>query len=585
MRCSNSMFKRLATLLLGIGLIGLGVLLFTAPGGSAAMQWLAKLWPVFLILAGAVRVFGYLIDRHPRSPVGGMMITAIGGILLAANLRGERSLLAMFGQYWFFLLLAFIVGRVLWQYTHRIEDGKRPRAFSPGAVFVMVLLVGGGLASNYLAKNQQHLQGVQFKLGQLGFWGSRFTVEDKAPQQFSLASDGRLTVNDFNGDVEISAVEGSLPMARLVQNIRANNQEEANQVAKNTHLLISQAGKNIQFAVVVAKHVPNDFRSALILTIPPAQFGGVEISSVTGDVKLTGLRGNHSIRNSRGLEVRNNTGDVKVENPQGSVELFAVQGNVTVNDSFREVSLSEVKGSMTVTANNGGVNIAESAGIVKLRAQNARIEIQNLSGDSKQTLVAIENAVNSRINLSEIQGSVAVNAERSRIEAENIAGNLTVKNSSERVQIARVGGALKINAENSAVEAEEVGGAAEIETTEDVTVQSFRGSLSVTTSSGAITLSTDEKLAGNIRATTERGRIRISLPEDSGFKFDAGSERGRVKIRGFENLNSSGRQRQLAFEHNAAASSPVVVLRSTRGDIELQSSGLALASREDDKER
>ena len=578
------MLKRIATLLLGIGLIGLGVLLFTAPGGSVVTQWLAKFWPVFLILAGLVRVFGHLIDRHPRSPVGGMMITAIGGILLAANIRGDRSLLVLFGQYWFFLLLAFIVGRVLWQYTHRVEDGKRPRAFSPGAVFVMILLAGGGLASNYLAKNRQHLQGVEFKLGQLGFWGGQFAVEDEPPQQFSVFHDGRLVVSDFKGNVEISTIEGTLPMARLVQNIRANNQAEAEQVARNIRLQITQAGKNTQFAAV-AENVPNDFHSTLILFLPTTPFGGIEISNVTGSVKLDGLRGNHVVRNSKGLEVRNNSGDVKVERPQGSVELFAVQGNVSVSDSIREVSLSEVKGSMTVTATGGSINVAESVGTVKLRAQNARIEIQNLSGDAKQTIVAIEDASNSRINLSEIQGSVTVNAEHSRIEAENIAGNLTVKNSSERVQVARVGGSLKITADNSTVAVEEVTGQAEIETTEDVTVQGFRAGLIVTTSSGAINLSTDEKLAGNIRATTERGRIRISVPEDCGFKFDAGTERGRVKVRGFENVNSSGRQRQLAFEHNVVANSPVVVLRSTRGDIELQSSGLALASREDDKER
>ncbi|MDX2042681.1 MAG: DUF4097 family beta strand repeat-containing protein [Acidobacteriota bacterium] len=580
------MFKRLATLLLGIGLIGLGVLLFTAPGGSAVMQWLTKAWPAFLILAGLVRVFGYLVDRHPRSPVGGMMITGIGGVLLAANLRGDRSLLLMFGQYWFFMLLALIVGRVLWQYTHRIEDGKRPRAFSPGAIFVMVLLVSSGLASNYLAKNQQHLQGVQFKLGQLGFWGSRFTVEDEPPLQFSFFHDGRLLVSDFKGNVEISTLEGSLPTARLVQHIRANNQEEANQVAQHIRLQITQAGKNMQFAAV-AENVLADFTSTLILTLPPTPFSGVELSNITGDVKLTGLRGNHAIRNGKGLEVRNNSGDVKVENPQGSVELVTVQGNVTVSDSIREVSLGEIRGSMIVSATNGSITIAESVGAVKLRAQNARIEIQNLSGDAKQanqTLVAIENTSNSRINLSEIQGNVAVNAERSRIEAENITGNLAVKTSSERVQVNRVSGALKVNAENSIVAVEEVSGAAEIETTEDVTIQGFRGSLNVMTSSGAITLATDEKLAGNVKATTERGRIRISLPEDSGFKFDAGSERGRIRLRGFEAASSQNRQRQLAFEHNAAANSPTVVLRSERGDIELQSSGLALASRENSKE-
>lgn len=163
------MFKRIATLLFGIVLIGLGILLFTAVGKSVALQWFTNLWPVFLILAGLVRVFSYLIDRHPCSPVGGMMITAIGGILLAANLKGDWSALFLFGQSWFFLLLAFVAGRLLRQYTHRTEDGARVSAFSAGAILVMVLLAGGGLAANYLAKNSQRLQGIEFKLSQLGF--------------------------------------------------------------------------------------------------------------------------------------------------------------------------------------------------------------------------------------------------------------------------------------------------------------------------------------------------------------------------------------------------------------------------------
>lgn len=133
------------------------------------MRWLTKLWPAFLILAGIVRVFGYLIDRHPLSPVGGMMITAIGGILLTANLRNDWSALFLFGQSWFFLLLAFVVGRILRQYTHRIEDGAQVSAFSAGAIFIMVLLITGGLAANYLAKNYQHLQDIEFKLSQLWF--------------------------------------------------------------------------------------------------------------------------------------------------------------------------------------------------------------------------------------------------------------------------------------------------------------------------------------------------------------------------------------------------------------------------------
>src|SRR5215475_11391119 len=149
------MSKRIATLLFGIGLIVIGVLFFIAPEQSIAVRWLMLLWPVALILAGLVRVAGYLIDRHPRSPAGGLMIAAIGGIRLSANLLHHNSLILILGKYWFWILLAFVAGRLLKQYTHRIEDGARPNAFSPGAIVVMILIVGAGLAASFAAKNGQ----------------------------------------------------------------------------------------------------------------------------------------------------------------------------------------------------------------------------------------------------------------------------------------------------------------------------------------------------------------------------------------------------------------------------------------------
>lgn len=581
------MLKRLATLLLGIGLIGLGVLLFVAPGGTTVMQWLIKLWPAFLILGGLVRVAGFLIDRHPRSPVSGLMITAIGGILLAANFRGDRSLLLMFGQYWFWLLLALIVGRILRQYLHRIEDGKRPQAFSPGAVFLMILLVGGGLASNYLAKNRQYLAGVEFKLGQLGHlgvFGSEFTVEDEPPRTLSISPDMRLLVNNFKGDVEISAIPQAEPTARLVKRIRANNQEEANQVAKNIHLQASSSGKNLQFAVN-SNNIQNDFSSTLIITLPMQVVAGVEANEINGKVKLAGLFGAHLIGNADRVEVSNNTGPVIVKSPRVSVELSGIQGKVDVSNALGNLSLREINGAITFDARGGTISVEQSSGPVQAHVSDVRLTINEITQVSlnlpgNEPVVKLTSASNSRLELQQIKGGVTVNAERSRIEAENIVGDLTIKNSSERIQINRINGALKINSENSTIEIEELKGAAEIETTRDVTVQGFRGPLNVTTSSGMISLATDEKLAGNIKATTERGRIRLSLPEDSGFKLDADTESGRVRVRGFDGLNAPNRQRRVAFEHNVFPGSPLVVLRSSSGNIELQSSGLALASRE-----
>src|SRR5215510_6790449 len=128
------MHKRFATLLLGIGLIVIGALFFVAPEQAFAVRWVMRLWPVAMVLAGLGPVARYLIARDPSSPAGGMMITAIGGVLLSANLLGHNSPILILGKYWFWILLAFVAGRLLKQYTQRIEDGLRPNTFSPGAV-------------------------------------------------------------------------------------------------------------------------------------------------------------------------------------------------------------------------------------------------------------------------------------------------------------------------------------------------------------------------------------------------------------------------------------------------------------------
>ncbi len=98
------MLKRLATLLFGIALIGMGVYFFVSPERATALQYLSRFWPIFLILAGGLRVFGYLIDRHPKSPVGGLLLLALGGILLASIWRGEHTFFQVAGTYWFFFL-------------------------------------------------------------------------------------------------------------------------------------------------------------------------------------------------------------------------------------------------------------------------------------------------------------------------------------------------------------------------------------------------------------------------------------------------------------------------------------------------
>jgi DUF4097 and DUF4098 domain-containing protein YvlB len=578
------MSKRIATLLVGIALIVIGALFFIAPEQTFAVRWLMRLWPVALILAGLVRVSGYMIDRHPRSPVGGMMITAIGGILISANLLGHNSFVLILGKYWFWILLAYVAGRLLKQYTHRVEDGLRPNTFSPGAIVVMVLIVGAGLAASFAAKNNGAGLNLNLRFGDMGVgdhvFGNQISVEDEIPHSFAIALNSRLFINNANGDVEVNSAPQPQATARLIKRVRAADAEEARKVAKNISLQIVPFGAGYQFNVV-AEGVRQDFGVSIVVTLPQNLPAGVEINNALGVVKLSGLQGAHVIRGCERAEITRNNGGVTIENPRGAVELSEIQGPVSLTNARQEVKMRAVNGRVTLDVNGGNVSVENSSGPLQLRTTDAQVRITEVGNGASPgaRAVDIEQARNSRIKLQEIKGAVAIKADRSRIEAEEIAGDFKVDSLSDRVRVNRINGALSIKSENGAVEAEEVSGLATIEATRDVTVRNFRGPLKVSSRNGAIDLETSEKLNGDISVTNEHGKIRVSIPKDSGFRLDANAGAGRVKAQeGFDGAQWSREERSYVTGYNITASSPLVSLRSSRGEIQLRSSGLAKVS-------
>jgi DUF4097 and DUF4098 domain-containing protein YvlB/uncharacterized membrane protein HdeD (DUF308 family) len=592
------MLKRYSTLLVGVALVGVGVLFFAVPERGYVLQILVRFWPLFLILAGLVRVTGHLLDRHPRSPVGGLILTALGGILLAANLRGDRTFLHLLGRYWFWLLLALILGRVIRQYTHREEGGPRPRLFGVGTILLMLVIVGGGLAANYLAASPQLLSRLHLRLGSLGevrdyVFGGTLAVDDELAQTFALRPGARLVVGEAFGDVEVRGGSQPVASARLLKRIRASSEDEARQAAKNIQLQITQNGAVYQLGLQRAdagQPQIADFTTSLVLELPVGVPVGVEVHNPVGQVKLANLSGDHAIYSGENIEVSNNLGHVSVNQPRGTVQLRQIQGEVSVMDARRDLSLREITGHVTLSAQNGAARLEQIVGQIRARFSNARVEIREVRGAAAlspaQWLVNLEESSQSRINLRDISGSVTIAAASSRVEAQAISGHFAVSGAAERVQVSRITGELNLDLGSGEVEADNLAGAARIEAARDVTVRDFRGPLSVNTRRGAIRLVASAPLGGEVRASNERGQIRVTLPADIPFRLDADTTFGKMRLRGFEHLSPPRNRRSLSLVSTSGSqAAPLLYLRSVNGDIRLEAAGAALARGADGDDR
>lgn len=366
------MFKRIVTLVIGIALIALGLLFFMAPERHFAVQLLTQYWPLFLIGAGLVRFSGYLIDRHPPSPLGGMMITALGGILLAANLRGEHSIVGIFGNYWFWLLLAFICGRIIRQYTHRIEDGPRPSAFSPSAILLMILITGSGLAANYLARKTAPLPAIN--LGAANFvFGRQHSIEDDSPQTFALSPGSELVIDGAPGDIEIEATANPLSSARMINRIWALNEDEARKSVRNIHLQVSRNGNQIR--VIAPSGLPGGIDTSIKVALPRNLEAAVVISDCGGSIKLNDLRGDYLIRKVEDLEANDLTGSLRVEGSRGDLELKRIHGPVNLSDPRGgSASLEDIEGPLAVVA-EGDVAVRNFFKQIDIKTTNGSISL------------------------------------------------------------------------------------------------------------------------------------------------------------------------------------------------------------------
>ena len=592
--------KRIATLLLGIGLIGLGALFFLAPEKSVVTQLLIRYWPTFLVLAGLVRFAGYLIDREPRSPVGALLLTALGGILLSARLLGHASFLLILSKYWFWVLLAFIAGRVLRQYLHRSQDGPRRNAFSPGGVLIMILIAGSGLLAAVVTRNDRYLQNLNARLqrfGQIGgiLLGENFTFTEP-DRTLPLTGNARLSFAEFPGEIMITvrdaprenrivATAQETATLTLTKHLRAENETQAAEQAESIRLQIDSQGDVHRIGLQTPEGVALN-RAILRIEIPQNRAVGIDARSVRGEVRLVGLRGDHAFQNCNSVAVLENTGRVTIENPAGRQELNAIRGEVTIRDSRASFDMRDIRGAVQIEAHSGAVTAQNLTGPIRIQAGSARISLTGVGPETPtgapERLVQIENADDGRIELQQIRGGVSIASARTRIEATEIAGDLTIAGTRDRILAQRITGALRIVArEGGSVESEEIRGPAVIEASRNIVARNFQGPLTLRSETGAIEAETGRKLAGDLELVSGRGRIALSLPEDTAFQLDAQTGRGRIRLDGFPNFAAERNEIAVKTGVNGARPAPRVSLRLDRGDIQLQSSGLALASNED----
>ena len=190
---------------------------------------------------------------------------------------------------------------------------------------------------------------------------------------FAQSAGGKLSVENFNGSVEISGWDQNT--------VEINGTKYADSEARlhDVRIDISNGGNWVQVKTVRPEPDHRGNMGAKYVIHVPRQTELERVQSSNG-----------------GMRVENVNGNVTLHTSNGSVHLAGIKGNVDANSSNGSVDVRNADGSMTFKTSNGSVHALNVRGGVHATTSNGSVELE------------LENAANSDVIASTSNGGITL---------------------------------------------------------------------------------------------------------------------------------------------------------------------------------
>ncbi|HVF88986.1 MAG TPA: DUF4097 family beta strand repeat-containing protein [Blastocatellia bacterium] len=556
--------KRRGMLGLGLLLVAAGLIFVLVPARAGVAEWLIRLWPIFLICAGVVRVMGFAVERKPKSPTGGMLLIIIGVLFFISRFHSNLNALEIYGRYWPVLLAIFAAVELVRFYSHRPGEGAPPRIFTIWRFVVILLIVISGVLANRVAVTNPSLLSALKLPGMLdglrdSVVGETYTFTDKPFVAEALRPGTKVVISNSYGNVKIVGGASRL-RATLSKGVRSWNEGDAKKIAQQIQLVVTPTAEGVAITTN-RQQINQQFTTNIQLEVPTAV--ALDITNSYGTVSTSSTTGRLDVKASYGrAEASGIVGDASFGLTHSDVEVANIDGDLSVTGA-KGAKVSNVSGSVDIYASNGVVELRNIAGEIKVDAPFSEISAHGLGSDAELKTehgsIAIDDAV-----------GVSLNAPHSQVRVEDVNGDLHITSSHGDLSLRRIKGELVVESERAEVDAEELEGPASILTSHgDVKIKNFHDSLRVQTSYRDVVLVSSEEPSGDIVVENDHGEIRLLMPQSSQFQIDASSRSGLVKSVGFVELTHKDRESLYAILGDEG---PVIRLRTSYKNITLQAS-------------
>lgn len=452
----------------------------------------------------------------------GLVLVAIGVLMLAHNLGYPLHIWPYIARYWPALLIAWGLLKFVDFFRFRRSGDNRP-LFSGGEVALLILVIFAGSAITTAANVSPDL-GNLFEIGDLDLWditGNNFSYtehEEAALPAASAAVEYEADVINYFGNVEVRPSDSDRIVLDVKKTVRAANQEEADRLSRDFTFSITNDGSKYRIASSKDSGSSSGggtrqaFKSSLEIRLP--KHFAVNVDNRNGRVAIQDLTGNEDVQNSYGdVEIRNVAGRLKIENKNGAVTAENVTGSVDINNGYSNTTVKNITGDLTI------------------ETKNASVDISGVSGNAN------------------ITNSYAP------VNVENVKGQLTINGTNNAVDVRHVDG--DINSDNSY---------------ENVSIRDPRGGVKVTSRNGDLSVSFEKPPEKDVTISAQYGTVRLDLPSSSAFSIEARAQYGEIDSE-FDGLNHDNSNSERVLTGAVGHGGPKIRIDLRNGNIHLGKRG------------
>jgi DUF4097 and DUF4098 domain-containing protein YvlB len=250
-----------------------------------------------------------------------------------------------------------------------------------------------------------------------GVWAAE-KYEDKFARTEALARDGRVTVTNLSGSIDVRVGD---PAQVKIEADKISSASSSDKAKSNADLVTIEVTKDGNGLKIESKY-PSGHNGGLNVTINYRIWvpdkAAVKVRNTSGAVSVEGVGGS--------FEADVTSGNTTVAKMAGSVDVRTVSGKIAIEDAANDIDLKTVSGTITATRIKGSVDAETTSGRIELRdiagAKTVRAKV--LSGNITYDG---ELASGAKITLEALSGSLDLTlpaAAAFELDAETFSGHV-----------------------------------------------------------------------------------------------------------------------------------------------------------------